>query len=444
MKILKFKKFVFFKTDDGRRKYLKQPPKIYKKETHGISLEKIDHHAFLIVKKLQDKGFQAYIVGGSVRDLLTGRNPKDFDIVTNARPHTIKALFHRANIIGRRFRIVHIMFGKKIFETATFRSIPNREIDEELLITRDNTYGSESEDSARRDFTINALFYNPVTEEIIDYVNGYRDIKKKLISIIGRPEVSYCEDPVRMIRAVKYKAITGFDMEKSAYKEISKLAKNITSCSPARLLEEIFKIMRSGVSLEIFHSLVQTKLLKYMMPEVYKKLYPHSQKIHRFESSPLGRRLKVMDELIDRGRKISNVVFLGILFYDLVREEVENSTHHDKGYISNIYLTKASQRLKFSKKAKDQLVKVLIMQSRFLKYNLTKKKSPAIDKLVMRDYFKDGLDFFEIFCRIEKKWSDQLLFWKDIYKNNKNKIFDKRNKRINIKKLRSTYKKKKS
>lgn len=411
-----------FNSSDGRQKYLGRPAVFIEGDTHGLQSDDTDYNALRVVRGLQARGYKAYLVGGCVRDLLIGRKPKDFDVVTDAVPAAIKKVFPKARIIGRRFRIVHIPFGPQIIETATFRALPlsNNEEDGDLLIKRDNIYGTEQEDAVRRDFTINALFYDPVSNRIIDYVGGFEDIKRGTIRIIGRAGISYQEDPVRMIRAIKFQATTGFSMERDTYRAIKQLAEHITRCAAARVMEEIYKIMRSGVSLKVFHSLTKCGLLKYLIPEVYEKLYPISQRKHVFEQSPLGRRLQILDDLVNRGRVFQNVLFLVVLFYDLVREEIERSDHPDSGHISNLYLTDISQRMGFSRRIKDQMVKVMVVQNRFLGHE--RRSRQYIQRFLFKEYFKNSLDFFEINCRVNGRGSDDLLYWIDLYKKNASKI----------------------
>ena len=413
MNILKF----FRGSGDGRKKYLSRPLITIPASEHKIPLHKISRNALSVVRQLQKNGCKAYLVGGCVRDLLIGRSPKDFDVVTDADPASIKNVFRKARIIGRRFKIVHIPFGQEIIETATFRALPNNNKNadsDDLMLKRDNEYGSEREDAVRRDFTINALFFDPVKGDILDYVGGYEDIKQKVIRIIGSANISYREDPVRMIRALKFQATTGFKMEKITRNEISQLSSEILKCSTARVIEEIYKIMRSGESLRTFRNLTETKLIKYLIPKIYEML--HKVPSDKLETIPLGRRLAILDELIKRGRKFNNVLFLTVIFYDLIQKQVESSDHPDMGYIANNYLTEISQNMGFSRRDKDLMVKAAVAQSRFLYSEKRSKK--FIQRFVFRDYFKDSLDFFEIKCRVERKGSDEILFWVKHYKKN--------------------------
>ncbi len=232
--------------------------KIYTKEEHGIDKQLIDRDAVKIVAKLASQGFDAYIVGGAVRDLLIGRKPKDFDIVTNALPREIKKIFWNSRLIGRRFRLVHLYYPHKIIEVSTFRSGDEG----------NNSYGSIEEDVKRRDFSINALYYDPQNEYVIDFIEAFRDIKKGRITSLIPLDTTFVEDPVRMIRAVKYSATTGFKLPGKLRRSIKKYSGELGRCSTSRMTEEVLKILMSGVSSSIFETLYDLKLLKYMLPRI--------------------------------------------------------------------------------------------------------------------------------------------------------------------------------
>ncbi len=231
---------------------------VYTKDEHRIPLKKIDIEAVKIIQRLHSQGFEAYLVGGAVRDLLIGKEPKDFDIATSAEPYKIRRLFKNSRIIGRRFRLVHIFFGEKIFEVTTFRSTEDGSIG--------NKFGSIEEDVRRRDFTVNALYYDPIHQLVIDYVGGVKDIRaKKIRPIISMP-IIFSEDPVRMIRAVKYSAITDSKIPFFLRYQIKKNAYRLEFISPSRLTEEINKIIFSSYSKEIIKKLIAYKMYSYIQP----------------------------------------------------------------------------------------------------------------------------------------------------------------------------------
>jgi poly(A) polymerase len=262
-------------------------PRIIPREAHPISRRDIDHDALKVLYRLREGHHTAYLVGGSVRDLVLGRRPKDFDIGTSAHPYQVKKLFRNCWIIGRRFRLAHVKFGQKIVEVATFRKLvqPGEEpagdaaatISEasaapetpDHLIHRDNTFGTPEEDAFRRDFTINALFYDIATFAIIDYVNGMDDLRAGIVRSIGDPEVRFREDPVRMLRAVALAARLNFTIDPPIVDAISRHRHEMARSSPARLLEEYYKILRSGYAERTFRGLAQSGLLEPISAELH-------------------------------------------------------------------------------------------------------------------------------------------------------------------------------
>ena len=262
-------------------------PVIIPRSDHPISRQHIDQDALKVLNRLQQFNHIAYLVGGSVRDLLLGRTPKDFDIGTSAHPYQVKRLFRNCWIIGRRFRLAHVKFGTKVIEVATFRRqipagteeepVPAPPVpapteaageDPDLLVHHDNTFGTPEEDAFRRDFTLNALFYDIETRAIIDYVGGLEDIKAGLIRCIGVPEERFQEDPVRMLRAVALAARLDFTIDAPVLAAIDRYHGELARSAPARLIEEIYKVLRAGSAEKTFRMLVETGLLAAIAPEV--------------------------------------------------------------------------------------------------------------------------------------------------------------------------------
>ncbi len=265
-------------------------PLILPRSEHTLSRKDIDADALKVLYRLHGEGFVAYLVGGSVRDLLLGRRPKDFDIGTSAHPYQVKRLFRNCWIIGRRFRLAHVKFGSKTIEVATFRrQVPAGSVDpaeplspeqdvagadpaealaEARPIERDNEFGTPEEDAFRRDFTVNALFYDIGTHAIIDYTGGLEDLRARVIRSIGNPDVRFVEDPVRMLRALVLAARLDFTVDPEIMEAIGRKAPLITQAAPARLLEEYYKILRSGSARECFDQLADSGLLEHMSPEL--------------------------------------------------------------------------------------------------------------------------------------------------------------------------------
>ena len=245
-----------YATDDNGRPVEKAV--IYTKTEHHIAHDRIDPDAVFIVSRLRENGFSAYIVGGAVRDLIIGKTPKDFDIVTDATPSRIKKIFRNSRIIGKRFRLVHVFFGQKIFEVSTFRSIVDGSVG--------NAFGTMDEDVQRRDFTLNALYYDPHKEQVVDYVGGVKDIRKKVVRPVIPLEKIFVEDPVRMLRAVKYGATTGCKLPRSLRKKIRQSAPLLSPVSPSRLTEELLKIINSGHAFDIVSAALEADVYAYLQP----------------------------------------------------------------------------------------------------------------------------------------------------------------------------------
>jgi poly(A) polymerase len=304
-------------------------PRVIPREAHTLSRRDIDPDALKVLYRLRHGDHIAYLVGGSVRDLLLGRKPKDFDVGTSAHPYQIKKLFRNCWIIGRRFRLAHVRFGPKVIEVATFRR--QLQAGEEIVqegvpaapqtpdtpgddrahhIHHDNTFGTPEEDAFRRDFTINALFYDIATFSVIDYVGGLEDLRAGIIRCIGDPEVRFCEDPVRMLRAVAMAARLDFVIEPRILDAIRLLRHEIARSSPPRLLEEYYKILRAGAAEKTFRGLAEAGLLE-----------PVSEELHRGADDALWRSLGNVDayrkQFAATPDTLTNTVLLGSLLVPL-------------------------------------------------------------------------------------------------------------------------------
>ncbi len=287
---------------DGKRIKVAE---IYSADEHRIDINKVDKEALKIIRRLRSSGHEAYIVGGAVRDLIMGKNPKDFDIATDALPRKIKNLFRNSRIIGRRFRLVHVFYGEKIIEVSTFRSNSPGE--------SNNIYGTLEEDVKRRDFSLNALYYSPQEQWVIDYVGGLRDIHRKKMTSLIPLDVTFNEDPVRLIRAIKYSANTGCAIPYAMRRSIRKHASEIAGCPSSRLTEEIFKILQCGNSKLLFQKLEKFGLFEFMLPVIH-----FQQNRNKGQREVFFASLSALDNKVDNEKEVSRAAMLAHLVDPLI------------------------------------------------------------------------------------------------------------------------------
>ncbi len=345
----------------------RRDPVIIPLKTHGITRDMLSRGAERVCDDLERAGYQAFVVGGAVRDLLLGRDPKDFDIATNATPEQVKRVCRRSRIIGRRFQIVHVMVGQELIEVTTFRALhdDNTATDEHGRVLRDNTFGSQSDDAARRDFTVNALYYDPYDETIHDYHHGYADLKAGLLCMIGDPEVRYREDPVRMLRAVRLGAKLGLDIDAATRKPIRSMAPLLDNVPPARLFDEMLKLLTCGDALACLKRLRAEGLHHGVLPLLDVIL-----------EQPLGERfveqaLTNTDQRIREGKSISP----GFLFAALLWHEVlaHWNKRKDKGEIAipalfaamADVLDRQAEKLAITKRLVGDIKEIWSLQPRF-------------------------------------------------------------------------------
>jgi poly(A) polymerase len=379
-------------------------PRIIPRAEHTVSRSDIDPDALKVLYRLRQGDHIAYLVGGGVRDLLLGRRPKDFDVGTSAHPHQIKKLFRNCWIIGRRFRLAHVRFGpKKVIEVATFRRQvqPGEEIvqdgvpapdpttaEGERLMHHDNTFGTPEEDAFRRDFTINALFYDLATFSIIDYVNGLEDLQARVIRSIGDPEVRFKEDPVRMMRAVAFAARLGFTLDPPVAEAIRTHRHELAKSAPPRILEEYYKILRSGCAERTFRALADAGLLE-----------PISSELHTGATDKLWRSLAALDAYRKGFEEIpenfTNTVLLGSLIVPLGFSGYQPRRHVPDGQQAPGPTAPGSRlgSLPLARRDVERLSQILVLQRRLQDINAHPRVQQSI---VARSIFPDALAWVEI------------------------------------------------
>lgn len=299
-------------------------PQIIPRASHNVSRVEISNSALKVLYRLHNAGFQAFLVGGSVRDALLGLHPKDFDIATNAHPEEVKALFGNCRLIGRRFRLAHVRFGPEIIEVATFRAAAGLESDPDVAhdlegrILRDNVYGKIEEDVWRRDFTCNALYYNIADFSIWDYVGGAEDVRRKRLVLIGDADQRLREDPVRMLRAVRFAGKLGFEIDISVANAIADRRSLLRNVPPARLFDEFLKLFQAGHAARTFVLLREHRLFEELFPETQEEL-DRDEMFLRFVTAALDS----TDRRVAEGQSITPMFLLGVFLWAPVQRHAE-------------------------------------------------------------------------------------------------------------------------
>jgi poly(A) polymerase len=437
-----------------------------------IARELIDADADKVVRRLARHGYKAYLVGGCVRDLLLSRTPKDFDVATSATPNEIKQLFRNCRIIGRRFRLAHVFFGDKIIETSTFRANPRRdesESEEELLIRRDNVFGSVTEDAHRRDFTINGLFYDVEAEEVIDHVGGLADLNARVIRTIGDPDIRFREDPVRMLRAVKFAARLDFDIETATYQSILRHRAEIRKCAPPRILEEVYRLLRGGAARSSMELLIETGLAAMLSPHLASLFTldhdrrsseappstgsrsgpPPGQRdraaeealwaaawtdagsaepaapagefdLEELTSTPADRRRaawRILDELdahaLVEGTQMSNAMLLAAVCAPFVIDGLTSGGVRPSEASDLILevLAPLVRQLRIARRDAERARQVLLAQRRLGPARRRRGKPAA---LIRRDYFEEALCVYELHTRATRHYDADLDYWRKL------------------------------
>ena len=381
-------------------------PVVYKRQDHCISRKNIDPDALKVLYRLSSMGFTAYLVGGGVRDLLMGRKPKDFDVGTSAKPNELRKIFRNCFLIGRRFRLAQIRFGAKVIETATFRQ--NSQSVGEIIEhaaegpQEDNTFGTPETDAYRRDFTVNGLFYDIKDFSVIDWVGGMKDIKNRVIRAIGDPNIRFQEDPVRMMRAVKFSSRLGFTIERKTFAAMKRHHACILSASQPRVCEEVFRLFTYGHSAEAFKLMWRTGMLGDLLPELAEAIDKTGG-----EKSVEWKYLEVLDELEKirekEGLEVSNGLRAAVLMTALLK--VERKDGASRRVMQTMLTT-----LKIPKTA--YFTAVLLMESRV---RLCKPPTKSRSRFIYNRDFLDALDYNRILVRAEGGDERAVNAWADLY-----------------------------
>jgi len=397
-------------------------PVVLKRPEHCVSRKNISSAAIKVLYRLKDEGYTAYIAGGGVRDLLLDRQPKDFDVATDATPEQLRKMFRNCRLIGRRFRLAHILFRGETIETATFRApVPENEEEhsdqifrtaEDGQVMRDNVFGTPEQDALRRDFTINALFYSIADFSIIDYAGGLEDLKKKTIRVIGDPDTRFTEDPVRMIRAARFAGTLGFEIEKEAYDSICRNKDKLALAAPSRMYEEVQKLFFCGYAKDVFHWLERTDLLHPMFHD-----FSHWIDEDKARYDWVIQTLEQMDRWRKANLRVHPALLFALVFgeyheflanqlveagappFDAAREAVHK---HLQGMCGNV---------RVPKQAIYQISDIMGNQLRF-----HKNKGRTPQRFLQHKGFPDAFLYFKLSAKAHNRNQELLAYWTGLRK----------------------------
>jgi poly(A) polymerase len=441
-------------------------PAIIPRKEHAISRKWVSPNAVRVLYRLKEKGFYAYLVGGGVRDLLLGREPKDFDIATDAKPHEVKKIFRNCRLIGRRFRLAHIYFHGEIIEVATFRAnTPEEEEGAEVppiplsaqaeqetpaypepseqgtmqpsahgspetakprpprmlktvdgMILRDNVFGSPEDDALRRDFTVNALFYSIADFSVIDYVGGMQDLRNGLIRTIGDPFTRFTEDPVRMVRAVRFAAMLGFEIEEKTYNAMIELRGKVALASPARMYEEVLKLFLLGEGEKTYQLLRKTGLFGVIFPRLNEWVDTEES---GFPHIWIGKALDWVDACVQTDRKVEPHILFGLMFGQYIEEKSAALMKSGSPALDAVtqavagVLAEQAQRVMIPRKVGLPMRDMYWNQHRF-----AKKEGKHPRYFLRRPGFEDAYEYLRFTSEVTGERKELRSWWKNFIKDN--------------------------
>ena len=397
-------------------KYGSREPRIIPRANHNVTRAEFSKSALKVLYRLHKEGYQAFLVGGCVRDAMLELHPKDFDVATDATPEEVKALFRNCRLIGRRFRLAHVRFGREIIEVATFRAgalseHDDHHSDEEGRILRDNVYGTIDEDAWRRDFTCNALYYNIADFSIWDYTGGFEDIRDKRIVLIGDPEVRMREDPVRMLRAIRFAAKLGFEIDTPVIRAIDHHAHLLTNVPAARLFDEFLKLFQAGNAERTFDLLHDHGLFREMFPATDEELAKDAD-FMRFTRAALQN----TDRRVQQGLSVTPMFLLGVFLWKPIQElavirrsEEKMSESQSLALAAYEIVAQQQRRISIPKRFTVPMREMLALQPRF-----EFKRGKRAMKLLDHRRFRAGYDFMLLLAEVGLGNKETAQFWTDV------------------------------
>ena len=390
--------------------------RIIPRDQHTISRKDISPNALRVLYRLRDAGFAGYLVGGAVRDLLVGGHPKDFDVATDATPEEVKGLFRNCRLIGRRFRLAHVVFGREIIEVATFRAniddgSGDRQMHEGGRLLRDNVYGSIEDDAVRRDFTANALYYAIEDFSVRDYVGGFEDVQARSMKLIGDPEQRYREDPVRMLRAIRLAGKLGFEIDAASAEPIPRLASLLSEAAPARLFEELLKLFLSGNAVASFEGLERFGLLPAILPETAAALASNRSGALR---SMVLEGLRGTDARVANDEPVSPAFLFALLLWPAYCRALiglqaggMNAEEAQRRAADRVTLHQLST-VALPRRFSLPMQEIWLLQSRF-----SSRQRKRVMRLLAHPRFRAAYDFLLLRLTASSEHADDVAFWRE-------------------------------
>lgn len=396
-----------------------QEPEVIDFRRHGIDRGAISPNALKVLNRLRDGGHDAFIVGGGVRDLLLGREPKDFDVATDALPEEVKRLFRNCRLIGRRFRLAHVFFGREIIEVATFRASSDdgsgaRRVESGRLV-RDNVYGGIEDDAVRRDFTINALYYDAHANEVLDFTNGFADLKDGMLRLIGDPASRFREDPVRLLRAARFAAKLGFRIHPGTETHMPAMGALLDDIAPARLYDEVVKLLLTGHGLASFEQLRHYGLFEHLFPDTEASLRGEEE---GFPRTLISHALANTDDRVAEGKPVIPAFIFAALLWDPMRLKAEELME-DEGLGEREALDAAAEWIikrqirntSIPKRASFPMREIWMLQPRF-----NKKQGKGAIKLLEHPRFRAAYDFLLMRAKVDDSLKELAEWWTEFQK----------------------------
>lgn len=407
------------------RKIRRHPKKntsfIVPRDQHIISRTAISANALKVLYRLKEAGYAAFLVGGGVRDILLGQQPKDFDVATDAHPEDVRNLFRNSRIIGRRFRLVHVFFGAENIEVSTFRAnvsderLSNAETETEVhaetgMISRDNTYGTIEEDAWRRDFTVNALYYNIADFSVVDYMHGMRDLKQRLIRMIGDPTQRYHEDPIRLLRTIRFAAKLHFQIEAKTENALKTLPHLLQHVPASRLLDECLKLFFTGYAKVTYHKLIEYRYLKILFPEMVYVMHAHKNKVH---DQLIDLALKATDIRWKAGESINPGFLFAVFLWPVLQTHLSKIKNKKNKFYMQLHqaihdvIKKQTEAMMITKRLQFMMQAMWLLQ-----FQLTRRRPGRIMMLFRHRYFRAAFDLMGLRVQAGEIPAEHYEWWK--------------------------------